>query len=228
MGDAMRIFYRALLWSGLLSGTVFGQWVEQTVELEPGWNSVFLEIDPVPELADDLFADRPYVEAIWKRGDPTLVAGRQADSARWQTWVPPGDPARFAINLRVIDGGAVYLVKSSAETSLTLTGRPTPKKTKHLPGFNPVGFYVDPEAPPSFAAYLASSLVHYNTRVFKLQDVPPLNGALVEVTDLGGPIRPTVGYWVKANGAAEYDGPLSIDRGTLRAVDFAKSLLTPP
>lgn len=225
MNKAMRVSYQAAILCGVLGGTVFGQWVEQTVELEPGWTSVFLEIDPVPAPADDLFADRPEIEAIWKRGDPTLVAGRQADSARWQTWVPPGDPARFAINLRVIDGGAVYLIKSSAATSVTFVGRPAAEKTKYIQGFNVVGFHVDPDAPPSFEAYLAPSLAHDDTRIFKLKDTPPLDGSLLEVTDLSGPVQPAVGFWVKANGTAEYDGPLSIDKGTLRGINFAKSLL---
>ena len=225
MNDTGRVLHRAAVFCAVLGGTVFGQWVEQAVELQPGWNSVFLEIDPEPALADDLFADHPEIEAIWKRRDPAVITAGKIGDIRWQVWMPSSHPANLVTTLRVIDGGSVYLIASSSETTITLVGKPAADKTKYVQGFNLVGFHVDPQAPPSFEDYLAPSLVHYNTKIFKLKDSPPLDGSLVEVTDLSGPVQPTVGFWVKANGTAKYDGPLSIDKGSLRGINFAKSLL---
>ncbi len=42
------------------------QWDEQTFPLEPGWNAVYLEVDPVPAEADVVFAGQP-ITGVWMR-----------------------------------------------------------------------------------------------------------------------------------------------------------------
>jgi hypothetical protein len=40
------------------------QWTQQTLALQPGWNAVCLEIDPVPNGCDAVFEGVP-VEGVW-------------------------------------------------------------------------------------------------------------------------------------------------------------------
>ena len=56
-----------LLIIALLAGTwsSFGQWTTQTISLQPGWNAVFLEIQPEPSESDAVFAGLP-VESVWR------------------------------------------------------------------------------------------------------------------------------------------------------------------
>ena len=42
------------------------QWVEQSYQRQPGWNSIYLEVDPEPEQADLLFAGLP-IASVWRR-----------------------------------------------------------------------------------------------------------------------------------------------------------------
>ena len=41
------------------------QWRTQTIQLQPGWNAVHLEVQPEPRILDEVFAGLP-VESVWK------------------------------------------------------------------------------------------------------------------------------------------------------------------
>jgi hypothetical protein len=49
------------------------QWVQQQVVLKPGWNAVFLEVDPAPEECDALFAGMRIYGATL-RPLPTMIS----------------------------------------------------------------------------------------------------------------------------------------------------------
>lgn len=219
----------------LLASSASAQWLEQSFQLEVGWNSIYLEVDPSPSNADDLFTDLA-IDAVWMLAPNPLVAGppdcpdpndpscAPALDSGWRVWVPPSDPARVAITLRLIRGGRVYLIRATEPGTLTFTGKPNGARTQWRKGFNLAGFHVvdDPGATPTFGAYLAPSAAHSATVVFDLQ----VDGTMVEITDLANArITPGRGVWVKSSQNAEYDGPVAIDNGSLRRVDFGKSLL---
>jgi hypothetical protein len=62
-------------WLGVLAGDAQAQWVQQQIVLKPGWNAVFLEVDPTPRECDSLFASLP-IESVWDWN-------RTADSAQF-------------------------------------------------------------------------------------------------------------------------------------------------
>jgi hypothetical protein len=87
-----------------LPRVVEAQWAQQSIPLRPGWNAVFLEVDPRPEACDELFAGMP-VESVWDWNrqvdsvqflqDPaSLIPG----AAGWLTWFPPGHALASATN----------------------------------------------------------------------------------------------------------------------------------
>ena len=51
-------------WLALGCGTCVGQWTTQTITLNPGWNAVYLEVEPASPDCDALFAGLP-VESVW-------------------------------------------------------------------------------------------------------------------------------------------------------------------
>ena len=78
------------------SAPAFGQLATQTVTLEPGWNSVFLEVQPDPKECDTVFDGMP-VESVWAwnrhfssvqfiQDLNTLVP----EQPEWLTYFPPG------------------------------------------------------------------------------------------------------------------------------------------
>jgi hypothetical protein len=224
----------AFVW--VLFGTpTYGQWVERSFDLHAGWNSVYLEVDPAPAEADLLFQGKPFA-AVWTFAPDQLIEGPpdcvdpddpscvpRLDS-RWRVWVPPAAPGRIGISLRVLRGGHVYLIKATEPFTWAVTGKPSGARTAWRTGYNLAGFHVvdDPIAAPTFASYLAPSSAHSATAIFELQT----DGSLLRITDLGGTrITPGRGVWVKSGEDTEYDGPVAIDNGSLRHVDFGRSLL---
>lgn len=211
------------------------QWLDQSISLQEGWNAVFLEIDPAPAEADALFAVRP-IREVWTRAngselegppecanpdDPECTPGVTSD---WEIWLPPDDPARPVTNLRLIRGGRVYLIKSAAPTVLALTGMPNSAKAQWRSGFTLGGMHVesDPDATPTFAEYFAGSQALAAPTVYKVAS----DGTPTPIADpAAAPIEPNTGYWVQSPADTTYDGPIDIDRASLRGLDFGRRIV---
>src|SRR5437762_5568389 len=57
--SAISSFVLVLVFLFLQSGTAFAQWVTQTITLNPGWNAVYLEVQPANSDCDAVFAGMP-------------------------------------------------------------------------------------------------------------------------------------------------------------------------
>ena len=119
------------------------QWATQTIPLRPGWNSVYLEVQPEPRECDVLFAGIP-VESVraWNRRsssvqfiqDPATLNLQQPD---WLIYLPPNHRPAAETSLFTLDGGRTYLIKlpdSATPVNWVLQGRPTVRKTDWLTG----------------------------------------------------------------------------------------------
>ncbi len=210
------------------------QWLEQSFQLQPGWNSVYLEVDPEPAEADALFAGLP-LDAVWTRVPDRLVEGptnctnpddpacAPPDTSGWWVWTPPDDPAGVATTLRLIRGGRVYLLKVSSAVTWTVVGMPDGSTSQWRRGLNLAGLRVteNAAATPTFTSYFNGSPAHTGAAIFAIQS----DGSPVRITNpLTTPIVPGRGYWISSLQAVAYDGPVAIDRGSLRGVDFGQDL----
>ncbi len=202
---------------GACAASAQAQWVEQTFLLLPGWNSVYLEVDPVDSAADAVFETQPVggIERVWawlpsngggECSDPLDPGcGAQTDTA-WVVWLPPENPSSVVNSLSTVRGGRVYLIKSRAVASLKVVGKPSVSSVPWRTGINLAGFHVDPENVPTFGTYLAPSAMHDGAEVYAMNPA----GTLARIANLESPIAPKRGYWVSSAGATDYDGPLSI------------------
>src|SRR3954470_23231891 len=86
----------------MLAGTFTarGQWTNQSFALRPGWNAVYLELQPEPQQCDFLFANVP-VESVWawnRRFSTVQFVTNVNDLAvglpDWLSYVPTNNPAR--------------------------------------------------------------------------------------------------------------------------------------
>lgn len=218
----------------ITAAPALGQWVEQSFNLQSGWNSIFLEVDPAPDSADELFFGLP-IDAVWTRAQFGLIAGppecadpddptcapRPAD--QWWVWLAATHPGRIVTTLRVIRGGRTYLIHATQSTTLTVTGIPDSARTNWRGGFSHVGFHVtdDAKAAPTFLDYLAPSGAHANAMVF--ETLP--DGTPSPIADLSvAKITSGKGYWVSSDAALSYDGPISIGNASLRGIDYDVAL----
>ena len=214
----------------LLPAGLFAQWATQTITLQPGWNAVFLEIQPAPRDCDTLFAGIP-VESVWGWNrqfstvqyiqDPNSLIPGQPD---WLVYVPPGSTNRAVNNLFTLLTEHAYLIKLATNASpvtWTITGQPAPRAPTWLPNsFNLCGFHVDPNAPPTFQGFFASSPAQSGGPMLRLDST----GVWVPVNPASDHISPGVSYWIESAGASTYPGPLGIVFAHGRSIDYGLSL----
>src|SRR5262245_35911476 len=101
-------------WIILVMATVIpaaAQWTNFTMALRPGWNSIYLEVQPEPRDCDTAFANLP-VESVWmwNRRFSTVEFIQEPDSLTpnqpdWLNYVPPHHPGRATASLFTLLGG---------------------------------------------------------------------------------------------------------------------------
>ena len=207
----------------LLAGVLpaFAQWTNQTIVLRPGWNAVFLELQPEPRECDVLFAGVP-VESVWAWNrrfspiqfiqDPGELIPGEPD---WLTYLPTSHVARATMNLFSLQGNRAYLIKlpdNAAQVSWTFSGQPVVRRMDWLSdSFNFVGFPVDAVNGPTFQNFFASSPAHTGQRMYRLA-----NGVWSQI------VSPTTtrlvrgeAYWIFCRNQSSFAGPLevAVDQG---------------
>ncbi|MCA9448538.1 MAG: hypothetical protein KC931_15555, partial [Candidatus Omnitrophica bacterium] len=206
-----------LLWSislFLIAYRCDAQWMEQTIELKSGWNSVYLEVEPFPAECSIQLLGLP-VESVATYDpnsspvefieDPSNLVPELPD---WRFYFPKNDPRSFATNLYVFQAATPYLIKCSAPATWKVVGRPL-----HIPqnwkpnSYNLVGFPVDPDNPPTVESWFAPSTAHSPIDFWRLDSA----GVWQKVNAVSTTtIEPGVAYWVYSNGESDYQGPLDI------------------
>jgi len=222
-----------LLFAGVLfvASSAYGQWVEQTIHLQPGWNAVFLEVQPYPRDCDTIFRDIP-VKSVWAWNrrftsvqfvqDPNTLL---PDQPEWLTYFPPGTPESFLTTLFILQGGRAYLINLGGDqpVDLVLRGHPKIRKIDWLAdSFNFVGFYLDEASPPTFAEFFGPSPAHSGQPVYRMGP----SGNWVRVADpTTERMRRGEAYWVYCKGESEYQGPIGFLFDVGDSLDYGRILI---
>lgn len=209
-----------VLWT--CTAVLQAQSLTQTVTLQQGWNSVWLEVEPSQADPDDLFAGLP-VEMVTTfipvSAKYTSLRDPAADTwkdAEWRTWQPETAAGSFLNNLHHLTAGQGYLIKATAAATVTISGKAVFHRLRWLPQtFNLVGLPVDPASPITLGAFFANSPAHTPLRAFRL-----LNGKWVQASS-AEPAVAGRAYWVWCGTGSDHQGPVSLRGGsiTLNAAD---------
>ncbi len=195
--------------------------VTQTFTLKPGWNAVFLEVQPEPRDPATVFAGLDDIESVWTWLSRQSTAEFIQDPSEslygqpgWHAYfnVPEDDFQAKLTNLYAVLGNQAYLVKikdDAEEFTWEITGPPSMRKIRWLAdSFNMAGFHVDPDAPPTFAAFFAPSPAHAGQAVYRLNNQ---SGRWEFVQDpASAAMRSGEAYWVYCEGSSTYQGPLKV------------------
>ena len=211
--------------------------VTQTFTLKPGWNAVYLEVQPDPRDPATVFAGLGDLESVWTWLSRESTAEFIQDPSEG-LYGQPGWHAYFKVdqtdfrskltNLYAVLGNQAYLFKmkdTAPAGGLTwnITGAPSVRKIRWLAdSFNMVGFHVDPGAPPTFAAFFAPSAAHAGQAVYRLNNASGRwefvqNPAVANLK--GGEA-----YWVYCEGSSTYQGPLRVDLPMSDGLHYGASL----
>ena len=220
---------------GFATPTVNAQTLTQTVVLQPGWNAVWLEAQPVDPAPAAVFAGLP-VASVWLRTERLEAAQFIQDQDEvpfnepgWLVWLPSTHPgAEILTTLFAVRGGRAYLVRleGNAPVNWTLTGRILASPLAWVPDtFNLVGLPVDTGAPPTFGAFFAASAAHLEATANRRQPMYRLNAAgqwtLASDTDR---LRRGEAYWVYTQGASSFGAPVEARPEFGTGLDFGPAL----
>lgn len=220
---ALAALMPVLAWLGPSNASA--QWVQQSIQLRPGWNAVFLEVDPRPQDCDSLLAGLP-IESVWDWNriadtaqfvqDPsTLIPG----ASGWLTWFPPGHPNAGQGSLFALRDGRPYLIKSTNAVAVTwtITGRPSLRRLSWVAaGVNLVGFHVGTPA-PTFRTLFAGQSGLTNQPVYALDN----SGVWRAIID-PGTARPRSGeaYWVRCRQPSQATGTIIVEGASRHGLTF--------
>jgi hypothetical protein len=220
-----------LLGATLTPSLVQGQTatMEQQVDLRPGWNAVFLEVDPLQRDIATLFAGIP-VASIWRWIPPEDGARFIRDPAEgldqiegWYAWFPEARPESVLTNLFRMNANQAYLVRveGSQHHQVTIEGRPRFEPQRWISdAFTLSGLRVSESQPPTFAEYFLPSNAHRDQPVYRLD----ADGRWQPINPSSTPIRAGEAYWIYTRGNSRYQGRLDLTIEQGDSLEFSAAL----
>lgn len=205
--------------------------VSQTFELQPGWNAIFLEVEPPANDTDSVFRDVP-IWSVWtwvRRETPTEffqnLSEELHNDPHWLVFFPTNRVEKMFNDLFRVNANRAYFIKLAGTNSFTwtVTGRPAvPEFTWDPNEFNMVGFPLDPAAvQPSVADFFSVAPSLAGQAVYRLN----ASGAWQLVSDPAGEsLRAGESLWVYADGESSYLGPVSVAVDIGDGLDYGATL----
>lgn len=202
---------------------------QQTIELQPGWNSIWVQVEPEANHMSEVFANLP-VASVW-RWIPTEAGARFIqDPAEglenvegWFAWFPEPRPEAFLSNLFRINANTAYLIRleGTQPRQIVLEGRPELVPLRwQTDAFTLTGLPVAPVNAPSFGEFFANSQAHQGQPIYRLQ----ANGQWQVVNPASTTIREGEAYWVYTQGNSSYQGRLDVVLEQGESVEFAAAV----
>ncbi len=225
---ARRMRPLSMLLLGVACATTLGAAVTditQTFVLQPGWNSVFLEVRPEENDSESVFGGLPLASAwTWNPSGPKVEfienpTEQVTPNPQWLGYFPRPRPESILTNLFSIQANRAYLLKidGNVPVTWTVTGTPEVQNYRWAPdSFNLIGFPVDPQQQPTFGQFLAPSPAHVGQPIYRL-----VGGQWQEVTNpFATAIHSGEAYWVFSKGPSTYSGPIEIELESGKGVEF--------
>ncbi|MBL9167629.1 MAG: hypothetical protein JNN07_07800 [Verrucomicrobiales bacterium] len=225
-------------WSRSVVVVVFGitltasaQWASQPITLRPGWNAVYLEVQPEPAECETLFAGLR-VESAWRFSrrqtaiqfidNPSQLV---ANAPNWLTWFPPGSALFSQNKLFTLEGGRPYLIKLADDAvpmEWVVRGTPVVRKPDWLAdSLNFVGFSLPTSATPTFQAFFTNSPALATGRIYRLN----ASGLWIQLNQPNStPMVRGEAFWIRSTGLPDYAGPLEVQLDRRIGLDFGQSL----
>ena len=202
----------------------------QKLQLQPGWNAVWLEVQPFDSTPGALF-DVAGIESVWNYNrspvrvqfvdDPNSLLPSNPD---WLVYFPIGTPLAALSTLHSIESGHAFLIKvatNSAPLDLKIAGQPVPVKHSWISdSLNFTGFSVG-ENPPTFGNFFAASPAHTNQLVFRLQADGSWNSVDASTTKM----KSGEAFWINTRGSSTFAGPVEVRLSSGGALNFGRSLV---
>lgn len=185
----------------------------QRVDLNQGWNAVYLELDPSESDPATLFAGLPVdVVALYvvpNRGAQFIVnpGAGLLGAYGWLVWYSPTRSDAFLTTLRGVYGAKPYLIHATSNTTFEISGSTALSALAWTPdSYNFVGFPVASPGAPTFRQFFRGSPAHNHNKIYRLVD-----NTWRQVLDPGAQtMRAGEAFWIYCDGRSDYPGPLEV------------------
>lgn len=228
---------RFLATAFLLIGSTSGQAqsLTQTFLLRPGWNSLWIEVDPPDRSPDVVFAGLP-VASVWTWSDRVsatdFIQNPETagwNRAQWLSWFPATSPEAPLANLYSVLPQRAYLVRLAGTNTMpwSLEGRPVLRTTTPWAAdrYNLRGFPVDPDGAPTFQQFFRASPAHFTAAGSRLESIYRLetDGAWRTVQP-DEAMRRGEAYWVYTRGPSDFVAPFGLQLSSGDHLEFGGGL----
>jgi len=204
--------------------------VTQTFSLNPGWNAVYLELQPQSNSPAVVFKNLPSGSSVWawtgKDSSPQFIqdpSEAQVNSPKWLAIFTSAAESSLN-NLYAISANSAYLVHVAGNSPLTLNieGRPTIRHKNWIPdSFNLTGFGFS-ATPPTFATFFAPSNSHKNQAIYRLDNA---TGVWVIINNPATTsMRSGEAFWIYCQSGSDYQGPLTVEADGSDGLDFGAGI----
>lgn len=213
--------FLTLLVAGLLFDPGAGaQLITQNVTLQPGWNSIWLEVQPTNSSVHRVLAGVP-LESVWtyKARLSSVEFIEDTDEpvwnrSRWLVFVPTNRVESFQNNLFALHANRPYLihVTNTSPVTWSVTGTPSHRPLEWVPdAYNLLGFPVDPGLVPSFGEYFQRAPAQFDSTQSRMRGAYRLNAAGEWVAvSASESIQRGIAYWVFSQGPSAFTAPLEV------------------
>lgn len=207
-------FFASLLPANGQTHAGAGPFRTQTLELQAGWNAIYLEVEPLRSDPSELFAGMPIeIAAAYFRPVTAMEFIESPDQvlpdrAGWSIWYASDRDDSVLSNLYRMQSHQAYLLYTEEACTLRVEGVPFHGSAQwHPNAFSLVGFPIDAGEQPTMANFFSGAKAHTPLVIYRL-----LDGRWMRVQNPAQTLmEPGKAYWVYSDGTSNFRGPLTVD-----------------
>ena len=228
-------FTPLLLLASLVAGRA--QWLTEEVALSPGWNAIYLSVQPSATNCAAAFSGLP-IEEVWCWNPPRRSAQFQDNpqqpslrSHDWLCWRPASHPQAFLNSLCWLQGGRGYLIKLApnvAPLTWRVKGTPVLFRREWKTGVRTfTGLPVAANVTSFEDFFRASTGIGISSaNGGEISQVNPAGQGLLLFTPSRVKVQPTIAYWILAHDATDYAGSVRVTLDHGNSLTFASGITT--
>jgi len=188
----------------------------QVFQLKEGWNAIYLDVDPVVNDPEVVFAGTPvdivasYEGTAFTQQFSANPGADLVSELGWATWYAPSRDDSFLSELGSVFGKSVYLVHAKSDVSVEVEGTVSCTPVLWKAGsYNLVGFTLDDQTPPTFAQFFGGSSAHSSSSIYRLT-----GGVWKKIINPANTVMASgEAFWIFCDGPSTYQGPLEVKAG---------------
>jgi hypothetical protein len=199
-----------------------GHDVAQVLTLQPGWNAIFLNVQPASNRVEEVFAGLPFA-SIWRWADsgtgPQFIQEQSEaslGSPQWLVHLPTNRVESFQNNLARVFRHTAYLVNLATNQPVTFTvvGVPGYQRQKWaVDAYTLGGFPIEPGTNgPQVGDYFRPSAAHLDSVTGRPRGIYRLlNDGRWVALEATNKLAYGEAYWVYTKGASSYLAPIEAE-----------------